>query len=286
MDEKKNPAETIPDALRAYVEGLHTDEPKKPDPPKGLHDMPAWFRMMREKPVLTLKEARAFQTGHGPLTACGWIHSSSGMMMNSTTQEKASVEWNADGDALLRIEKKEGGGARELSVYRVDKEVSAAIRNLIERENLAAWEYLAYDPSREPRIYDYSSSSSLFLRFDESISDRRYPVTVTVGSGQASQNGGEKVFSEFHELVYQSRTPENLLSEERTPADPSNPFAPFGMGMTPLSAKEWTCAVCGAGGNTGKFCPECGSPRKWTCPACGAENEGKFCTECGRRREK
>ena len=109
---------------------------------------------------------------------------------------------------------------------------------------------------------------------------------VTVGSGQANQNGGEKVFSEFHELVYRSRTPENLLSEAKTPANPSNSSGPFGMGMTPLSAKEWTCAVCGAGGNTGKFCTECGSPRKWTCPACGAENEGKFCTECGRRREK
>ena len=51
-------------------------------------------------------------------------------------------------------------------------------------------------------------------------------------------------------------------------------------------ADEWTCK-CGAT-TTGKFCPECGSPRPekaagWTC-ACGAVNKGKFCTECGAKK--
>ncbi|MBQ8974165.1 MAG: SPFH domain-containing protein, partial [Oscillospiraceae bacterium] len=50
-------------------------------------------------------------------------------------------------------------------------------------------------------------------------------------------------------------------------------------------AAGWTCS-CGASGNTGKFCAECGSPKpadagKWTC-SCGAENSGKFCAECGK----
>lgn len=44
----------------------------------------------------------------------------------------------------------------------------------------------------------------------------------------------------------------------------------------------WTCS-CGATA-TGKFCPECGSPKPaadgWTC-SCGAVNKGKFCAECG-----
>lgn len=49
----------------------------------------------------------------------------------------------------------------------------------------------------------------------------------------------------------------------------------------------WTCK-CGATA-TGKFCPECGSPKPipmdagWTC-RCGAVNKGKFCTECGAKK--
>ena len=48
-------------------------------------------------------------------------------------------------------------------------------------------------------------------------------------------------------------------------------------------APGWVC-TCGAAGNTGKFCAECGAPRPadgWICP-CGAVNKGKFCADCGK----
>ena len=39
---------------------------------------------------------------------------------------------------------------------------------------------------------------------------------------------------------------------------------------------------------TGKFCPECGSPKpaddgSWTC-SCGQKNTGKFCPNCGGKK--
>ena len=52
----------------------------------------------------------------------------------------------------------------------------------------------------------------------------------------------------------------------------------------------WTCPVCGATGQQGKFCTECGAKKpegdgSWTCPACGAKGQkGKFCTECGAKK--
>ena len=53
----------------------------------------------------------------------------------------------------------------------------------------------------------------------------------------------------------------------------------------PAAGEGWTCK-CGAAA-TGKFCPECGSPRpaadRWVC-GCGAVNKGRFCTECGKPR--
>ena len=53
------------------------------------------------------------------------------------------------------------------------------------------------------------------------------------------------------------------------------------------AANAWTCS-CGATGNTGKFCMECGQPKPvavdgWTC-SCGAVNKGKFCSECGQKK--
>ena len=74
----------------------------------------------------------------------------------------------------------------------------------------------------------------------------------------------------------------------------------FGMAdgsyMTPQPPKAapapdpWTCPKCGAAGNTGRFCPECGSPRpqkegEWTCPNCGQTgNGGNFCAGCGAKK--
>ncbi len=57
------------------------------------------------------------------------------------------------------------------------------------------------------------------------------------------------------------------------------------------SVSGWTCPSCGHGGNTGKFCTECGTKQPepsdgtWTCPSCGTKgNTGKFCNECGAKR--
>ncbi len=55
-------------------------------------------------------------------------------------------------------------------------------------------------------------------------------------------------------------------------------------------ANGWTCPSCGATGNDGKFCKECGTKKPelastWKCPNCGAErNDGKFCKECGCKK--
>ena len=53
-----------------------------------------------------------------------------------------------------------------------------------------------------------------------------------------------------------------------------------------LAQDGWKCS-CGATA-TGKFCPECGSPKpandsSWTC-SCGTANTGKFCQNCGSKK--
>ncbi len=66
----------------------------------------------------------------------------------------------------------------------------------------------------------------------------------------------------------------NMAANQPSPAAPAAP-----------AAAGWTCS-CGAAGNTGKFCGECGAPKPadgWKC-ACGAVNKGKFCSECGAKK--
>ena len=73
-----------------------------------------------------------------------------------------------------------------------------------------------------------------------------------------------------------------------------NPQALFQMGASQGAAQQqttgqqaqagWACS-CGHGGNTGKFCAECGKPAPaagWTCSCGHAGNNGKFCAECGK----
>ncbi len=63
-------------------------------------------------------------------------------------------------------------------------------------------------------------------------------------------------------------------------------FYQMGAQQAQQAATEgWKCS-CGTVA-TGKFCPECGSPKPdnngWKC-SCGAVNTGKFCSECGSKK--
>lgn len=99
-----------------------------------------------------------------------------------------------------------------------------------------------------------------------------------MGMGMAAGAGGmnaQSIFGQADGGVPQSQYPMAAGGGFATPG------APAGAG-----AGEWTCS-CGAT-STGKFCPNCGSPKpepvaagEWTC-ACGAKNTGKFCSNCGQ----
>lgn len=53
-------------------------------------------------------------------------------------------------------------------------------------------------------------------------------------------------------------------------------------------SSTWKCPSCGRTGNTGNFCPNCGTSKpqdsSWTCQKCGTKNYSNFCTYCGASR--
>ena len=94
------------------------------------------------------------------------------------------------------------------------------------------------------------------------------PAMAFMGMGMAGQSGGMNAQNLFQ---MGQQAPVQQQAAQPAPA-----------------AEGWTC-VCGQSGITGKFCPECGSPKPipldigWTC-ACGSVNKGKFCPECGAKK--
>lgn len=87
-------------------------------------------------------------------------------------------------------------------------------------------------------------------------------MTGFMGMGMAQQAGGANLQNLYAMGQQQAAQPAQAQSQK---------------------GNTWNCS-CGAEGNTGKFCAECGKPKpaeEWTCE-CGTVNTGKFCAECGK----
>ena len=97
-------------------------------------------------------------------------------------------------------------------------------------------------------------------------------MTGFMGMGMAMNAGGGMNAQNLFAMGQQNQ--QNQQAQQSAPA--AAPAAAAGV---------WKCK-CGATA-TGKFCPECGSPKPaddgWTC-SCGAVNKGKFCQNCGAKK--
>lgn len=94
-------------------------------------------------------------------------------------------------------------------------------------------------------------------------------MTGFMGMGMA-MNAGGGVNAQNLFAMGQQQAAQQQMPQQRTAPQPG----------------AWKCS-CGAEA-TGKFCPECGSPKPvqdtgWKC-SCGTVNKGKFCSECGAKK--
>ena len=121
-------------------------------------------------------------------------------------------------------------------------------------------------------------------------------MTGFMGMGMVGNMGGG--FSSAQQIAMMQQQQQMAQQQAQAPAADSwkcscgavvtGKFCPECGSPKPEPKPEgaWTCK-CGAVA-TGKFCPECGSPKpaddgSWTC-SCGTKNTGKFCQNCGSKK--
>ena len=96
-------------------------------------------------------------------------------------------------------------------------------------------------------------------------------MTGFMGMGMAMNAGGGMNAQNLFAMGQQQQQQQQQQTQQPPAAAPA--------------AEGWRCS-CGAVA-TGKFCPECGSPKPtdagWRC-SCGAVNKGKFCQNCGSKK--
>ena len=114
-----------------------------------------------------------------------------------------------------------------------------------------------------------------------------------MGMGMASGMGGMNAAQLFGQAAQQPAAAVGGVAAASAPAAAAGGVvdgvaaASAPAAAAPAADGAWTCS-CGAQ-NTGKFCPNCGSPKPeaagpWFCPNCGTQNTGNFCSGCGTKR--
>ena len=208
------------------------------------------------KPV-SINDLKDKKTEHGALAGCSLSLGESGMMMNSNSHYYVSVDVN-DGVQIITVRNKKAFEGETVSVYKAKTDVLGQVRELAERENMAAWGELK--SIREYVVYDYSASAGMTLYYDDTALGGYKKTSVNIDLMAVRQQGAGAVEDEYRKILDEGIASAELMSAEQG-------GSPFGMGKAaPVPDEQpaegcWKCPCCGFAGNKGRFCSECGSQR-------------------------
>ncbi len=165
----------------------------------------------------------------------------------------------------LNVELKGEWGKRGIEVFSMNMGVPSIPEE--QRKKITEWEETSM--TLNPNTAAARMVGGQISAMNTAAGNQGGAMTGFLGMGMAMNAGGANAAALYN-------------MAQQNPQNPNPPAAP-----EQAAPAGWTCS-CGAAGNTGKFCAECGAAKPqdqagWTC-ACGAVNKGKFCSECGAKK--
>lgn len=251
-------------------------------------------KISEEKLYPNLEECREIKEQHGPVVAVETGSFTMGMMYGSNEWYTQTVEKvsGKEGTVLVTIKKKRGDGPEVAESKETDSDILSKVQEISDKENLPGWNYAAIDPSipvdMSMRAMDFTANGWLNIYYDDSKITGCPRVKRTIGE-KACKLGGKEVDRAITQMVNECVAKSGVKVElsnvnpfltppaaDNTPAPNSmvgfmGTFPGIGMGiaLNQVSVNNsaadqdgtWECS-CGKKDNTGKFCPECGYPRR------------------------
>ena len=154
-------------------------------------------KISEEKIYPDLETCKRIKEEHGPVIAVETYYSSNGMMMNSNQTVTQLIEKvpGKEGTVKVTVTKKAGQEPEATGSNELESDIFTKIQEISDSENIPGWQYVCRDPSipvdRSMIPTDFSSSSSLYLYYDDSLITSVPRVKRTIGES-ARQMGGEE----------------------------------------------------------------------------------------------
>ena len=216
-----------------------------------------------------LTAALAKQTAHGKLISfksSGW---SNGMAMNSHQENSTTARWEEDGSVTVTIYFQQGVSDASISEYKAGEKIAAELEAFIRECGIADLADLKYERSKDPfaGMTDSSGGSTYSIMFDDSSVGGESKAAFSIDPAAVSQHGGGEINARLRDLTQRLCTEGTLVSARTEPYEPyKSPmfggFMGMGMLMQQQSGTAWKCSECGHECSGGKFCNNCGSPKK------------------------
>ena len=208
---------------------------------------------------------KALEDRHGKLVHCSSSYTSSGMMMNSNSLISYELKIEENDKSVLTVRNKQPFKKCVITTYSIMDKDLKDICDFVEENRFWAFSELEYYQDPNYIVFDYSSSSSISLGFDDrSVGGSPYSY-LSINDQAMSQHGFGELSTKFTAQLSSLMEKGRILSfsEEGEDSNFFNNMSVFTDKEKPEQKIEPdegnnVCPSCGYHPVEGKFCPECG----------------------------